>query len=115
MVSPLSTRLLNLEAKAGSASYAQFAKNNQISRLEWRQLAQAKSVSGYSADKESIHSNNVTTSVEKEQRAKLIGLASQKRKKDELHYQAASARSTLAQGGHLHKHTLLGSSRALPH
>lgn len=115
MVSELSTRLLNLETKAGSANYTQFAKNNQISRQVWRQLAQAKRVSGYSANKESVHSNSAITSVEKEKRANLIGLASKKRKRDELHYQTASTRYTVTEGGHLCKHGLLGSSRALPH
>jgi hypothetical protein len=115
MVSPLSTRLFNLEAKANSVNYPQFMKNNQISRQGWHQMAQAKRVSGYSADKESVQSNSVITSTEKENRAKSIGLTSKKRKNDELHYQAASARSTLTQGGHLHKRSLLGSSRAFPH
>lgn len=107
MVSPLSTRLFNLEAKANSDNYHQFIRN-------FHQLAHAKRVSGYSADKESVQSNSAITSTEKENRAKSIGLASKKRKNDELHHQAASARSTLAQGGHLHKRSLQGSSRAFP-
>jgi len=117
MVSPLSTRLFNLEATASSMNYPQFAKNNQMSRQGWHQLAHAKRkrLSGYSADKESVHSKSAITSVEKEKRANLIGLASKKRKKDELHYQAVSARSTLAQGGYLYKRSLLGTSRALLH
>jgi hypothetical protein len=113
MVSPLSTRLFNIEGKTGSSNYPHFIKNNKISR-QGHQLVQIKRVSGYSADKENGQPNSSTTSVEKEKRAKLIGMASRKRKKDELHYQAATACSTLAQGGHLYKRSRLVSFRTLP-
>jgi len=93
MVSTLSTRLLDIETKAGSINLPPSAK---VKRQEWRKLARAESSSGYSADKESANSNSVTC-IEKQRRANSVRMTAKKRKIDELHYQAASARSTLPQ------------------
>lgn len=91
MVSQLSSRVLNFEAN---------------SHHEYR--TRMTRVCGYIADKDSIHSSN-TTCVKKQKRAKIVGMTAKKRKIDELHYQAATARSTLARSKKSYKRSLPGS------
>jgi len=98
MVSPLSFRMLNFDAKANSVSLP-FTNVNQNSRGEWQQFAQVKRFSGYSADKESLRS---ITSVTKQKTSK-------KRQIDKVHYQAGSAHSNLVRGGDTYKRSLQGS------
>jgi len=76
--------------------------------------AGVKRVSGYSADKESANSNSITC-IKKRKRANIAGMTAKKRKVDELHYQAASTRSTLAQGNKLSARFQTRGPCALPH
>jgi len=111
MVSPLSTRLFNLEAKASSINLPPFAK---LKRQEWQKLARVKRISGYSADKESARSSGIY-SMEKQMRANIVGMTAKKRKIDELHYQAATARSTLGRGDNSSTRSQTRRPSALPH
>ena len=73
MVSPLSSRILNLEAKAGSVNCPPFVSLKHNTRQEWHRFTREKRVSGYSADKESTQSG-VSASAAKQKRAELVGI-----------------------------------------
>ena len=100
MVSPLSSRILNLEAKAKINIRAPVTHNT-------------KRTSGYSADKESTKTSE-DIQPKKQDRVNQVESQAKKRKLEELNFQAANAREDLRQNGIQCLPGLIGRSRALP-
>ena len=100
MVSPLSSRILNLEAKAKINIRAPVPHN-------------PKRTSGYSADKESTKTSEVVQA-QKQDRVNQVESQAKKRRLEELNFQAANARDDLRQNGIQCLPGLIGRSRALP-
>lgn len=115
MVSPLSSRILNAEAKAninGSPfPYRPLTKNVMES---WQR--QKKRVSGYSADCDMKNPPASTLcSLDKQVRAHQVEISAKRRRIEELNFQASNVREDLARAGIHCLPGLIGRSHALPH
>ena len=120
MVSPLSSRILNAEAKAninGSSTYAHMPLTANVIE-DWQRRANAKKrVSGYSADRSDHGSllTGVSSLDSKAIRANQIEQHAKRRRTEEASFQAFNARNDLAKAEVQCLHGLIGTSRALPH
>lgn len=104
MVSPLSSRIFNLEAKAKIKTSATAAVN---AKIPWHIENRRKRISGYTADGESrSHSVNA----EKQLRADQVEANAKKRKVEESNFQAYNVKNDLANAGIKYS----PRSRALP-
>ena len=114
MVSPLSSRILNLEAKAKINREIIHAPLPPTAGRTWiRSNSKSKRVSGYSADRESA-SVSVPIQYEKQKRVDQVEAQAKRRKIDELNFQAANVREDLKESGIQCRPGLFGRSRALP-
>ena len=94
MVSPISSRIYNLEAKARIKSHF---KTNVNNNLPWQIENRTKKISGYTADRES--SPALFVNAEKNLRAEQVEAFAKKRKIEELNYQAYNAKNDLVNAG----------------
>jgi hypothetical protein len=106
MVSPLSSRIINLEAKAKIKKDYKASRFN-ASKLPWQLESRRQRISGYTADREG--STQVVTT-EKQIRANLVEASAKKRKIEELNFQAHNVKKDLANADM----TYAPRSRALP-
>jgi len=115
MVSPLSSRILNAEAKANMAGSSVYAYRPLIE--EWQHRAKTKKrVSGYSADgSEQESPPSSECSFGKETRANQVEHEAKRRRTEEADFQAFHARNDLAKAGVNFLPGLIGRSRALTH
>ena len=113
MVSPLSSRMMNAEAKAnGANSYARRPLTANVIE-EWKKKAK-KRVSGYWADRSDQESPPMTAnSLDKEFRAKQVEIHAKRRRLEESSFQAHNARNDLKKAGISCPPGLFGRSRAL--
>ena len=114
MVSPLSSRILNLEAKAKISRDIIHAPLPPTADRAWaRGNLKTKRVSGYSADRESQRPSPPIQSA-KQKRVNHVETQAKKRRIDELNFQAANVREDLKESGIQCLPGLFGRSRALP-
>jgi hypothetical protein len=106
MVSPLSSRIINLEAKAKIKNDYK-APRFSASKLPWQLESRRQRISGYTADREG--STQVVTT-EKQIRANQVEASAKKRKVEELNFQAHNVKKDLANADM----TYAPRSRALP-
>lgn len=113
MVSPLSSRMMNAEAKAnGASSYARRPLTANVIE-EWKKKAK-KRVSGYWADRSDQESPPMGAySLDKEIRAKQVEIHAKRRRLEESAFQAHNARNDLKKAGISCPPGLVGRSRAL--
>ena len=104
MVSPLSSRIYNLEAKVKIKNPSQARKSY---KLPWQIENRRKRISGYIADRESP---SMVVNAEKQLRAKQIQGHAKKRKNEEQHFEAHNVKNDLANAGI----NFVPRSRALP-
>jgi hypothetical protein len=100
MVSPLSSRIINLEAKAkiknnSSQNQDTNKKNNQ---LPWQLESRRKRISGYTADRESP-SQRTAIATDKRVRAQQVEANAKKKKVEEQNFQAFNVKEDLAECG----------------
>jgi hypothetical protein len=116
MVSPLSSRILNLEAKARIKNYRPAHHQHDSPPSNRNQSWQVKKdkrhrISGYSADAES---KSFVVNMDKQNRAAQVEAQANKRRKLDLDFQAFNVRKDLANAGIQCNPGLVGRSRALP-
>jgi hypothetical protein len=95
MVSPLSSRIYNLEAKARIKNFKHLSKIPEAT-LPWQIENRTKRISGYIADRESP---SVVVNAEKQNRADMTEAHAKKRKNEELNFQAYNVKNDLASAG----------------
>ncbi len=94
MVSPLSSRIYNLEAKAKIKNRKHL--NNVTHSLPWQLESRTKRISGYTADRESP---SVVVNFKKQNRADVTEAFAKKRKIEELNFQAYNVKNDLENAG----------------
>jgi len=107
MVSPLSSRIINLEAKAKINKDFKPPSHHKMHKPPWQLESRRKRISGYIADRESP---TEVIQTEKQMRANQIETNVKKRKVEELNFQAHNVKKDLAIAGMKYS----PRSRALP-
>jgi len=95
MVSPLSSRILNLEAKAKIKNF----RPPQTVKQPWQIKNRKKRLSGYLADKERSLSPSQFVNARKQMRADQVKSNAKRKKTGELNFQAHNARQYLSDAG----------------
>ena len=93
MVSPLSSRIFNLEAKAKIKSSTASSVSSGSVKIPWHIENRRKRISGYTADGES---RSQSVNAEKQLRADLVEATAKKRKIEEINFQAYNVKNDLA-------------------
>ena len=94
MVSPLSSRIYNLEAKAKIKNLKPSLTND--SKLPWQIENRRKRISGYIADKES---ESVVVNTQKQHRAEQVESLAKRRKVEQQNFKAHNVKNELAAAG----------------
>lgn len=115
MVSPLSSRILNAEAKAnikgGNTCYRPLLSK---SVMESWQRQRKRGISGYSADRDTASSPlSVQCSFKKQMRTNIVEAQAKRRRTEELNYQAFNVKNDLSTAG-VSSLPFLGRQKALP-
>lgn len=96
MVSPLSSRIYNLEAKVKIKNCKLLQTNNQNLHVPWQIESRTKRISGYTADRESEEEQ---VNEQKQHRSEQVEAEAKKRKVEELSFQAHNVKNDLANAG----------------
>lgn len=117
MVSPLSSRILNAEAKAnikgGNTCYRPLLSQSVMESWERQRK---RGISGYSADRERDTASSplsVQCSFQKQMRTNIVEAQAKRRRTEELNYQAFNVKNDLSTAG-VSSLPFLGRQKALP-